>query len=87
MCEVRYTFECHEYKVQKQFLRITDFKVICNEVPVYIRPRIPEKFWMDNLNSNDQSCRITKAHVARTLSNIVRLHTLEKRGELNSSKF
>lgn len=86
MCEVRYTFKCHEYKVQKQFLRITDFKVICNEVPVYIRPRIPEKFWMDNLNSNDQSCRITKAHVARTLSNIVRLHTLEKRGEFNSSK-
>lgn len=31
------------------------------------------------MNSKDRNCRITKAHVARTLSNIVRLHTLEKR--------
>lgn len=68
-----------EKRIQKQFVRFTDFKVICNEKPVYIRPKIPKKFWIDDVNSKDQNCRITKAHVARTLSNIVRLHTLEKR--------
>lgn len=64
---------------KKKFVRFTDFKVICNEKPVYIRPKIPKKFWVNDLNSKDRNCRITKAHIARTLSNIVRLHTIEKR--------
>ncbi|XP_043253348.1 tubulin polyglutamylase TTLL13-like [Colletes gigas] len=68
-------------------LKATDFQVTCSEAPVYVRPKIPEKFWLDELNSNDRDGRITKTHVARTLSNIVRLHTLEKRSELNLSKF
>ncbi|XP_053973299.1 tubulin polyglutamylase TTLL13-like [Hylaeus volcanicus] len=66
--------------------KVFDFEVTCNEAPVYVRPKIPRKFWMDELNSNDQAGRITKAHVARTLSNIVRLHTLERRREFDLSK-
>ncbi|XP_076761257.1 tubulin polyglutamylase ttll6-like isoform X2 [Xylocopa sonorina] len=85
--EARPTFKLQENGVQKQFLRFADFKVICSVAPVYVRPKMPQKFWIDDLNSNDRSNRITKAHVARTLSNIVRLHTLEKREEFNSSKF
>ncbi|XP_012136679.2 tubulin polyglutamylase TTLL13-like isoform X2 [Megachile rotundata] len=69
-----------------QFCLNANFQVTCNEAPVYVRPKIPQKFWVQDLNSNDRSARITKAHVARTLSNIVRLHTLEKREELNSFK-
>ncbi|XP_034189064.2 tubulin polyglutamylase TTLL13 isoform X1 [Osmia lignaria lignaria] len=69
-----------------QYCLKANFEVTCNEAPVYVRPKIPQKFWLEDLNSNDRSGRITKAHVARTLSNIVRLHTLEKREELNSFK-
>ncbi|CAK9825756.1 Tubulin polyglutamylase ttll6 [Anthophora retusa] len=69
-----------------QFCLKANFQVTCNEAPVYTRPKIPQKLWMDDSNSNNRTNRITKAHVARTLSNIVRLHTLEKRGEFNSSK-
>ncbi|KAG7198138.1 hypothetical protein KM043_005557 [Ampulex compressa] len=61
-----------------------NLRITCNEAPVYVRPKIPRKFWIEELNSNDQGARITKAHVARTLSNTVRLHTLEKREFLNS---
>ncbi|XP_015433956.1 PREDICTED: tubulin polyglutamylase TTLL13 [Dufourea novaeangliae] len=65
----------------------TDLKVTCNEAPVFVRPRIPRKFWMDELNSNDRTGRITRTHVVRMLSNVVRLHTLEKRSSLNMTKF
>lgn len=80
-CHLHQHTEVESWTNQSSKFCLKDFKVICNKVPVYIRPRIPDKFWMDDLNSNDRSCRVTKAHVARILSNIVRLHTLEKRGE------
>ncbi|XP_012256315.2 tubulin polyglutamylase TTLL13-like isoform X2 [Athalia rosae] len=60
-------------------------KIMCNEAPVYMRPDIPPKFWVDELNSNERDARITKTHVARTLSNTLRLHALEKRETSNPS--
>nr|XP_046487173.1 tubulin polyglutamylase TTLL13-like isoform X1 [Neodiprion pinetum] len=60
-------------------------KIMCNEAPVYVRPDIPEKFWIEELNANERDARITKTHMARTLSNAVRLHALEKRETSNPS--
>ncbi|XP_072754877.1 tubulin polyglutamylase TTLL13-like isoform X2 [Anoplolepis gracilipes] len=61
--------------------------ITCNEALVYVRPKIPQKLWMEDMNStNSNKNRVTKAHVARTLSNTVRLHTLEKREASHSSK-
>lgn len=59
--------------------------ITCNEALVYVRPKIPQKLWMEDMNSTNKN-RVTKAHVARTLSNTVRLHTLEKRESFYSSK-
>ncbi|CAL1685591.1 unnamed protein product [Lasius platythorax] len=59
--------------------------ITCNEALVYVRPKIPQKLWMEDMNSTNKN-RVTKAHVARTLSNTVRLHTLEKRESFHSSK-
>lgn len=59
--------------------------ITCNEALVYVRPKIPQKLWVEDINSINKN-RITKAHIARTLSNTVRLHTLEKREASHSSK-
>lgn len=58
----------------------------CNEALVYVRPKIPQKLWTEEINCNDHRSRVTKAHVARTLSNTVRLHTLERRESIHSAK-
>jgi len=60
--------------------------IMCNEAMVYVRPTIPQKLWMEETNSNNHMGRITKTHVARTLSNTVRLHTLERRESFHSAK-
>ncbi|KZC11699.1 Tubulin polyglutamylase TTLL13 [Dufourea novaeangliae] len=86
----QYCLKASESYVQLFLLRLTpphNLKVTCNEAPVFVRPRIPRKFWMDELNSNDRTGRITRTHVVRMLSNVVRLHTLEKRSSLNMTKF
>lgn len=71
------------------YLKILLFKlaswITCNEALVYVRPKIPQKLWVEDMNSVNKN-RITKAHIARTLSNTVRLHTLEKREASHSSK-
>ncbi|XP_070168361.1 tubulin polyglutamylase TTLL13-like [Polyergus mexicanus] len=59
--------------------------ITCNEALVYVRPKIPQKLWMEDMNSTNRS-RVTKAQIARTLSNTVRLHTLKKREASYSSK-
>ncbi|KAL0127819.1 hypothetical protein PUN28_003214 [Cardiocondyla obscurior] len=59
--------------------------VTCNEAVVYIRPRIPQKLWTKEISFNNMG-RVTKTHVARTLSNTVRLHTLERRESFHSAK-
>ncbi|XP_019885586.2 tubulin polyglutamylase ttll6 [Camponotus floridanus] len=59
--------------------------ITCNEALVYVRPKIPQKLWVEDMNSVNKN-RITKAHIARTLSNTVRLHMLEKREASHSSK-
>ncbi|XP_032667080.1 uncharacterized protein LOC116842259 [Odontomachus brunneus] len=73
--------ECESTNKSDRSLRIT-----CNEALVYVRPKIPQKFWMEDTSCNDHKGRVTKAHVARTLSNTVRLHTIEKRESFHSSK-
>ncbi|KYQ57087.1 Tubulin polyglutamylase ttll6 [Trachymyrmex zeteki] len=60
--------------------------ITCNEALVYVRPKIPQSLWMEEMNSNNHIGRVTKAHVARTLSNTVRLHTLERRESSHSAK-
>ncbi|KYN16940.1 Tubulin polyglutamylase TTLL13 [Trachymyrmex cornetzi] len=60
--------------------------ITCNEALVYVRPKIPQKLWMEEMNSNNHIGRVTKAHVARTLSNTVRLHTLERRESSHLTK-
>jgi len=60
--------------------------ITCNEALVYVRPKIPQKLWREEINSDNHIGRITKAHIARTLSNTVRLHTLERRSHLMKSK-
>lgn len=59
--------------------------ITCNEALVYVRPKIPQKLWMEDMNSTSNRSRVTKTQIARTLSNTVRLHTLKKR-EAYSSK-
>ncbi|XP_051162102.1 tubulin polyglutamylase TTLL13-like isoform X2 [Leptopilina boulardi] len=56
-------------------------KITCNEIPIYTRPNIVDKISTENFNFDE---RITKTHLARTLSNTVRLHALKKRDNLNS---
>ncbi|XP_011686718.1 PREDICTED: tubulin polyglutamylase TTLL13-like isoform X2 [Wasmannia auropunctata] len=60
--------------------------ITCNEALVYVRPKIPQKLWTEEMNTNNHIGRVTKAHVARTLSNTVRLHTLERREFSHSAK-
>ncbi|XP_039303631.1 tubulin polyglutamylase TTLL13 isoform X2 [Solenopsis invicta] len=60
--------------------------ITCNEALVYVRPKIPQKLWTEEMNSNSHMGRVTKTHVARTLSNTVRLHTLERRESSHSAK-
>ncbi|EFN87900.1 Tubulin polyglutamylase ttll6 [Harpegnathos saltator] len=61
-------------------------RITCNEALVYVRPKIPLRFWLEDTSCNDHNGRVTKTHVARTLSNTVRRHTLEKRESFHSSK-
>lgn len=58
--------------------------ITCNEALVYVRPKIPQKMWMVDMNTSRS--RVTKAQIARTLSNTVRLHPLKKREAVYSSK-
>ncbi|XP_071643171.1 tubulin polyglutamylase TTLL13-like isoform X2 [Temnothorax longispinosus] len=60
--------------------------ITCNEAMVYVRPKIPQKLWTEEMSSNNHMGRVTKTHVARTLSNTVRLHTLERRESFHSAK-
>ncbi|KAL6421868.1 hypothetical protein ACFW04_010787 [Cataglyphis niger] len=57
--------------------------ITCNEALVYVRPKIPQKLWMD-MSTNKS--RVTKGQLARTLSNTVRVQTLKKRETAYSSK-
>ncbi|EZA61973.1 Tubulin polyglutamylase TTLL13 [Ooceraea biroi] len=60
--------------------------ITCNEALVYVRPKIPQTLWAEEMNCSNHRGRVTKAHVARTLSNTVRLHTIEKRESFHSLK-
>jgi len=67
-------------------LFFSDLWITCNEALVYVRPKIPQKLWTEEINSNNHMGRVTKTHVARTLSNTVRLHTFERRESSHSAK-
>ncbi|XP_011631674.1 tubulin polyglutamylase TTLL13-like [Pogonomyrmex barbatus] len=60
--------------------------ITCNEALVYMRPKIPQTLWTEEIHSNNHRRRVTKAHVVRTLTNTVRLHTLERRESSHPSK-
>ncbi|XP_011053219.1 PREDICTED: tubulin polyglutamylase TTLL13-like [Acromyrmex echinatior] len=78
----QYSLRVNEHKSmnQREFTNANrSLWITCNEAFVYDRPKILQKLWMEEINSNNHIGRVTKAHVARTLSNTIRLHTLERR--------
>ncbi|KAG5320523.1 TTL13 polyglutamylase, partial [Acromyrmex heyeri] len=78
----QYSLKVNEHKSmnQREFTNSNrSLWITCNEAFVYDRPKILQKLWMEEINSNNHIGRVTKAHVARTLSNTVRLHTFERR--------
>ncbi|KAG5321224.1 TTL13 polyglutamylase, partial [Pseudoatta argentina] len=78
----QYSLRVNEHKSmnQREFTNSNrSLWITCNEAFVYDRPKILQKLWMEEINSNNHIRRVTKAHVARTLSNTVRLHTFERR--------
>ncbi|XP_012055095.1 PREDICTED: tubulin polyglutamylase TTLL13-like [Atta cephalotes] len=85
-----YSLRVNEHKSMNHQREFTNSNksswITCNEALVYVRPKIPQKLWMEEINSDNHIGRITKAHIARTLSNTVRLHTLERRSHLMKSK-
>ncbi|XP_067009364.2 tubulin polyglutamylase ttll6 [Anabrus simplex] len=51
--------------------------ITCNNAPIFSRPNIPRAVWVDDIR--DRDVRITKAHVARTYTNSVKLQEIERR--------
>ncbi|KYM97504.1 Tubulin polyglutamylase TTLL13 [Cyphomyrmex costatus] len=80
------SLKVNEVNTRLKSLSFSGLWITCNEALVYVRPKIPQILWMEEINSNNHIGRITKTHVARTLSNTVRLHTLERRESSHSAK-